>query len=368
MSLGGSGIARHEGLVLFIPLSAPGDRLRVRIVEKKKNFAFAEIVEILQPSNHRINPKCPVFGRCGGCNWQHLSYSEQLHQKQSIVMEQLSRVVDPSTQILPISPSPRELRYRNRIQVHLKGKKWGYFARRSHDLVETEDCWIAEEGLISKLSEVTSSEQPQDQRRVQVTLHQNLQVTVDNDSTDGDDLGFSQVNRFQNENLVKTALDWAEGSWPEIWDLYAGAGNFTFPLSEKFKKAKMTAVELSSASVQAAQAHLRKANVSPQHLKFMLSDVGIFLRRAVLSSGSLIFLDPPRGGCEADVIRSLASQKFSKILYVSCNPATLARDLALLKSSSSRRVSIKRVQAFDMFPQTDHVEVLTELVIDDLPS
>jgi 23S rRNA (uracil1939-C5)-methyltransferase len=301
-----------------------------------------------------------------------LSYPTQLEQKQAIVAEQLSRVLDTdpraATQVLPIVASPREFRYRNRVQVHLTGKKWGYFARRSHDLVETQDCWIAEEDLVSKLNESKDSDKTLDQRRVQVTLHKNLQVTFDQEQAENDDLGFSQVNRFQNENLIKTALDWADGVWPEIWDLYAGAGNFSFPLAQKFRKSRTTAVELSSTSVQKAQALLREGNISPQQMKFVLSDVGIFLKRAIQTPGSLIFLDPPRGGCDPNVIHALAAQACSKILYVSCNPATLARDLTLLKKLTKRRLHIRRVQAFDMFPQTDHVEVLTELVIDDLPA
>lgn len=373
MSLGGAGIARlregkDAGLVLFIPYSAPGDVLRVRITEQKKNFAYAEIVEIVTPSPHRRVAPCPVFGQCGGCNWQHIIYPEQLRQKQAIVEEQLSKVIESSTQVLPTVASAQEFRYRNRIQVHFQDQKWGYYARKSHHLIETRDCLIAEEALIQKLETLGKTES----QRIQVSLQKDLNVVVeDENQTSSDDLGFSQVNRFQNENLIKTVLEWSDPSatetWTEIWDLYAGSGNFTVPLYEKYRKSKITAVELSSQSVSQAQRWIRDNNLSPQKIRFVLADVEQFLKRAKIAPLGLIVLDPPRTGCSPQSIGFLAQQRVKKILYISCNPATLSRDLALLMRARPGASKISRFQVFDMFPQTDHVEVLVELTVDDLP-
>lgn len=377
MTLGGGGIARLQagpdaGLVLFVPFSAPGDVLKVRILEKKKNFGFAEIVEIVTPSPSRVQAPCSIFGKCGGCNWQHLSYPEQLKQKQLIVLEQLTKSVDSKTEVLPIVPSPQELRYRNRIQIHIQGKKWGYFARKSHQLVPTEDCLIAEEPLVEKLNQFSKTAQDS---RYQIALKTDHSVNFEDcsaESEESDGLAFSQVNRFQNEALVKRAIEWSSVGeappWPEIWDLYAGAGNFTFPLFEKHRKSKIIAVELAKKSVESAQNQIRAANISPQKMQFLLSDVEAFLKRGVLANQGLILLDPPRSGCSDGVINFLAAQSFQKILYISCNPATLARDLVVLRSKSRRPLRLNRLQAFDMFPQTDHVEVLAELVVDEIPS
>lgn len=351
LSLGGSGIARHEGQVIFVPFSAPGDLLRVEISTQKKNFSEATIVEVLEASPHRVTPPCSAFGSCGGCNWQHVSYSEQLNQKQKIVEEQLSKFLKSSVAVLPIVPSPQPLFYRNRIQVKRQGHHLGFFARESHDIVDINKCFIAEEALNEKLQKIRATPPPTDLQSIPLGSKES---------------GFSQVNTAQNSNLIKTVLDWASSDrYPEIFDLYAGAGNFSFPLFEKFNRSPLTAVELGQGSCNEAQRKLRDLNFSPKKFRFVMSDVEHFLKRHTIAPSGLILLDPPRVGCTEDVVRSLAHQPFQKILYISCNPSTLGRDLARLLDLSPRRLSLNRVQPFDMFPQTDHVEVLAELVVVD---
>lgn len=352
LSLGGSGIARHEGLVIFIPFSAPGDRLLIKITSQKKSFAEAEIVEILNPSKQRRTPPCPVYGRCGGCNWQHIQYSQQLHEKQTIVEELFLKFLHKNIPILPIIPSPQEWNYRNRIQIKHQNGKVGFYAKKSHTLVEIQNCLIAEPTINEKL--MLAAQSPLSNQRLDSAA----------DDTDNN-FAFSQVNTLQNANLVSTVLQWSENLvFDEIYDLYSGGGNFSFPLLEKNPKSKIIAVELEQESVARAQKIISDKNLSPKRIQYILGDVEFFLKRCLFAKGSLVLLDPPRGGCSEGVMRNLAKQPFQKLLYISCNPSTLVRDLQRLNEYSDNRMRITRVQPFDMFPQTDHVEVLVELFID----
>lgn len=366
LSFGGDGIGRHEGLVYFVPFSAPGDRLRIRVLEKKKNFARAEIVEILNPGSSRIQPPCPVFGRCGGCTWQHVSYEEQLRQKQQIVEEQLRRFLPKGLRIEPIVPSPMPFRYRNRIQLKYDGQKLGFFERQSHNVIDISDCPITEEVLAQEILPLKADLQRQKSGSVaKIELLRTPQDKIEKVFEDFpfESVGFSQVNTEQNKNLVSKTLEWMKNADSSmIYDLYAGAGNFTFPLMHEFPKASLEAVELSEKSVQSAQKTIRDRQLNSRRVKFYLADVELYLKRRPLEDGSLVLLDPPRPGCSESVVRILAGQKLKRIFYVSCNPAALARDLERFKKFGSW--AALRVQPFDMFPQTDHVETLVELGID----
>ncbi|MGZ5279850.1 MAG: class I SAM-dependent RNA methyltransferase, partial [Pseudobdellovibrionaceae bacterium] len=205
LSFGGDGIGRSEGLVYFVPYSAPGDRLKIQVIEKKKNFARAEIVEILKPGPSRVTPPCPVFGRCGGCTWQHVSYEEQLRQKQAIVEDQLKRVLTSNTQILQIIPSPNQYRYRNRIQLKFDGKNLGFFARQSHDIVDIDDCPITEEKLAQEIPPLRTRLMGQKSRsvpRIELLLKPNGTVETVFEDSPYEGVGFSQVNTAQNQNLT----------------------------------------------------------------------------------------------------------------------------------------------------------------------
>jgi 23S rRNA (uracil1939-C5)-methyltransferase len=364
LSFGGDGIARKDGLVYFVPLSAPGDILKVQTTEKKKNFARAEIIEILKPGPSRIAAPCPYFGRCGGCAWQHITYEEQLRQKQLIIQEQLSHHLSSKTEILPIIGSPKSFRYRNRIQLKFDGKNLGFHARQSHQIVDIDDCLITEEIVaaeIPKLKAELKGREAIPKIEVLQTPQGLVQRSFEGSPYEG--VAFAQVNTAQNENLIQTVLKWMEPLEPKmLFDLYAGSGNFSFPLLKKFPKSSMTSVELNEKSVQAANQYLREQNLSPAKIRFYLSDVELFLKRQVLDPEAVMLLDPPRTGCSENTIRYLAVQPLKRIFYISCNPAALARDLGRFKSLGSW--TPVRIQPFDMFPQTDHVETLVELAVD----
>lgn len=376
LAIGGSGIARHDGFVVFVPDSAPGDKLLVEITTKKKNFAEAKIVKILEPGPSRRTPPCPIADRCGGCNWQHVEESEQRQQKQIMVQEILKKFL-PGRELpfLPLQSSPLSLRYRNRIQPKYLRGRFGFFGRRSHEIVEAKDCLITEEKITAEFAKIKSeldakSLNHKETQRLEVYLDQyeNVKWLLMGEEKDG--VGFSQVNRFQNEDLIRTVLDWSKGSnYERIFDLYAGGGNFTFPLAAQYPTQQIIAAELDSKLVQRAKEKIEKDSSLSKRTQFYLSDVESFMKKTKFQPKDLVLLDPPRAGADEAVMTALAKASVEKIIYISCHPASLARDVkyffaAQEQTSSSRKLKVTRIQCFEMFPQTDHVETIAELAVD----
>lgn len=365
MSLHGGAVARHDGLVLFIEFAAPGDLLRVQVTEMRKNLGFAKIIEVLEPSSERKDPPCPVFGHCGGCGWQHLSDSSQTAWKSKLLEETLRKAWPDDFEFLPLIESPKSFRYRNRIQLKKKGPRIGYFAKGSHDLVSIDDCPLAEEAVVEAFPRLQGqapnarAEKKNGFESWEISLNEHGSAEIH--SLDERELFFSQVNRFTNDLLISEVLQWAsESDWSSYWDLYCGSGNFTFPFAERFPKASGFGVELSESGIQKARVESQKRGWSPKKLEFFRADVGLFLSRMTPAPKSLILVDPPRAGLDEKVIKALALSQAERVLYISCNPMSLARDLQRLRAFAPRRWRLKRARGFDMFPQTEHVETLVE--------
>jgi len=376
LAIGGAGVARHDGLVIFVPNAAPGDELLVKITSKKKNFAEAQIVQILTPGPARRAAPCPIADRCGGCNWQHISEEEQRHQKDLVVRETLAKFL-PGMELpfLPLKESPLTLRYRNRIQPKYHRGHFGFFARRSHEIVEAKDCPITEEKLTAEFAKVKSEldkkfRDAKETQRIEMYLDQNEtpQWLLMGEEKEG--IGFSQVNRFQNEDLIKTVLQWSEGAeYSRVFDMYAGSGNFTFPLAEKYRAQKIIAAELDSKLVQKAQEKIQASGSLNKRVQYYISDVALFLKRTRLENQDLVVLDPPRAGADEFVMKALAHASVQKIIYISCHPVSLARDLKYFFETQAqlpgeRKLKLQKIQCFEMFPQTDHVETIAELAVD----
>lgn len=370
LAVGGAGVARHEGFVVFVPLAAPHDELLVEITVSKKNFAEGKILEVLKAGPSRRTPPCPVAMVCGGCNWQQIQEQEQCAQKELLVQETIRKFNPELTfEYLPIRPSPRSLRYRNRIQPKYRAGKFGFFARNSHDIVDIVDCPITENILTDQFAMVRSwiaQKNPKGTQRLEMYLSAQNEVRYGLITDEDDGIGFSQVNRFQNEELVQTALDWAgpsdEQDYPTIYDLYAGSGNFTFPLARKYSKSRIIGVELNPKLVTKAQSDIREAR-----MEFCISDVEKYVLKSKIGPNDLVFLDPPRAGTSQVIMEKLASARPKKIIYISCHPVSLARDLKWFFAAVQAqgvRYKLARIQAFEMFPQTDHVETIAELRVD----
>ena len=400
LAIGGRGVGRQEGLVIFVPDSAPGEQVLVEITLAKKSFAEARIVEILQPSPSRIVPLCPVAGICGGCSWQHIAYDEQLRQKHSLVSEALHKFLKQTVNfnVNPVIPSSREFRYRNRVQLHFapataSGLKTapemrlGFHRRASHDIVAIDDCPITEEILTREFANLRKRLHGQSAGRIELyisrenkavcrepvphtnqpaheSMHLQYLKSGRKQQSELTESPFSQVNTEQNLKLIAYVISILEtselGSDFALFDLYCGNGNFTHPIAERFPDAQVTGVEWNAESVSQAQDYARTQMPNSQ-LRFQQGDVSKFLLNNPLGdqkTNLVVLLDPPRIGCDPHVLHSLAAKKPSLIIYVSCHPVTLARDLSLLNLSE---YDIQQIQPFDMFPQTDHVETVVTL-------
>lgn len=384
LSVGGRGVARHQGLVLFVPDTAPDEDVEVEITYIKKNFAEARVIRILRPSPQRRSAPCPVAGICGGCNWQHVNYSEQLAQKRAIVLESLRRIANIDLEKsgliddFAIVPCPNELFYRNRVQFHHEGNRFGFFKRGTNEIVDIDECLIVEKQIgkeIPRLKQFLASKPP---GRSEVFIDTNGVLQIQKNSSKEEshlEGAFAQVNTLQNENLITKVLEIIRGHLNStsqsnfqtnkfakvIYDFYAGNGNFTFPIASQFPQVRVFSVELNELSVKQAQARLQglvKKLEWKGLIDFCRDDVCKFLKNNPLAPNSVVLLDPPRTGCESDVLNLLLKNNPELIVYVSCNPVTLSRDIKTLTSGG---YVLSEISGFDMFPQTDHIETITVL-------
>lgn len=357
----GPGLARTNRGVVFVDFAAPGDELEVEIIEVKKNFSRARISKILKPSEKRISPPCKYFSFCGGCDWQHLSYPEQLRSKHQLLQELFLRELGFSN-IEEVRESSRQLNYRNRIQVHYSSRGPSFRAKRSHELVSIDHCLIAEDRINEQLVTLKAKVGDRIQLSADSSGGSSGESSAELQTLAEDELSFdfSQVNTGQNQKLHAQVRDWLKDENPsKFLDLYAGSGNFSFLLAECFPKASGIAVESHPISVQKAQAEIRRRKWSSQRLAFLNSTVDAVLGRLETDNKTLIFVDPPRTGLSPAVAQQLSQMSFSRLIYLSCDPVTLARDLKIILSRKT--LALERVIPFDMFPQTSHCEVLVSI-------
>lgn len=350
---GGRGVGRFEGLVVFVGDVVPQDVVKARVSLKKSRLWEAELTEVIKPSPFRRTPPCPVANRCGGCSWQQVSYEQQITQKEKIIRDSLRGLVQYGAwEHLPILQAKDEFHYRNRIQVHFRNGRPGFFAAKSRDLVAIEKCYIADERLNTKLREVQAA----DGTKVEIALNERGEVLVMAGERDPESALFAQVNQAQNEVLKARVLEMisTEADW--VMDLYAGSGNLTFPLAERFPDKSLTAIELSKSAAD------RGRTLSGKYpgLHWLAADVGEGLKQIKnLSGRGLVVLDPPRTGVSQQVCDELLRLRPQQIIYVSCNPTTFARDVEKLVAHG--RYRLEKVQGLDMFPQTEHIELIASL-------
>ena len=340
VAFGGKGVARCDGKVYFIPFVIPGEKVVARVVRDRKKFAEAELLEVLEPSPDRVEPPCPYFGRCGGCAYQHLAYPAQLAIKQHQVEQTLRRVGRlESVPMRPIIPSPNEYGYRNRIRVHVEGGCTGFFAMGSHILVDVERCLIAAPPVNDSLSDLRQTPLPVGD----YTL-----------SARGRGDFFEQTNTEVAAALVEAVRACLGEGRQLLVDAYCGAGFFARRLTDK--AARVVGIEENQFAVDYAR------RAAGEREQYIAGDVALHLGDVLAQAEpaqTTVILDPPAAGIAPRVCDLLLARPPAEIIYVSCDPATLARDLGLLCRSSYRLVS---VTPLDMFPQTAEVEVLAHLV------
>lgn len=360
MAVGGSGIGRIQfngkPVVVFIPYSAPEDELTVKISQVEKNFLIGEIIQIHQKSPHRTDPLCEYFGKCGGCLWQHLKLDSQIAQKELILTDLFKKFLpDVTYSLKPTIQGEQPFHYRNRIQLKQIGSTIGYFKHESHEIVPIQNCQIAEKSLQNLIKDFSTKVKPSKElKKWELKISQNDQVEYYPVGERGEGIAFSQVNRSVNELLVKQVVKLTQQIQPkEITELYAGAGNFTFPIAKELPQASITAVELGGSLTASAVETMKSLKLHKQ-ITFFTTSCENYSNSTKPVSKDFVLLDPPRSGCHADVIRRLATENPEAILYISCHPVSLVRDIKPLMTN----YTIEHLQIFDMFPQTDHFETV----------
>lgn len=368
----GFGLAFADGLTIFVSLAAAGDKLRVKIRETKGKVAFAEIVDILEPSPDRITPRCRHFGRCGGCDFQQLNYQAQLDAKVAIIRDCLRRIgkIDFPAEI-PIIAGQNDFEYRSRAQWHVdtRNRRIGYFKRHSHQVIDAEECPILIKPLQDKLAALRESlpwdefraehveiETASDGKAISVYSSEILEPTesvafeVNSFTYRHDAETFFQGNLSLVGDLIRAAIAGATGT--AALDLYCGVGLFSLALANAFDS--VTGVEGNERSIDFARENLEHSRL--ENVKFFAEDTSEWLAENS-EKFDFVLLDPPRSGAEPAVINAILKLAPKNISYVSCDPATLARDLRLL----SEKYKIESITAIDLFPQTHHVETVVRL-------
>jgi 23S rRNA (uracil1939-C5)-methyltransferase len=382
---GGAGLARHEGRVLLVPFVLPGEQVRVEVERERAGVVEARLVEVLEAAAERIEPRCPHFRRCGGCAWQHAGYDFQLEQKRLILEEVFRRVgkLDPPSAETVSSPA---WEYRNRAQFHLLGGRIGYFAHGSHRLCGVEECPVLSPQLSAALGVlvgmardprfprfVKSLELFGNEAEIQLNVLETgrpvarrffdwcaeriagladgaLEYRAGGDLFRVSGGSFFQVNRLLIELLVECALADAEGE--TAIDLYAGVGLFSLPLARRFRR--VTAVESGGGAGRDLEHNAGRAGL-PVAVRRASAE---FYLLGVAERPDFVLADPPRAGLGKKVVAELLRIAPPRLVIASCDPATLARDLAALTRGGYH---IERLTLIDLFPQTAHIETVTAL-------
>ncbi len=434
LSNDGNGLGRHEGQVVFVANTAPGDVAEVQIVRLAKTHAFGKLLFLHEESPLRAKPDCPVGTMCGGCCFRHLQYAAELSAKEQFVADAFDRILKKQVTLLPILPSPTVLHYRNKVQYPVAQEDenslvYGFYANRSHRPVPCDNCLLqppllnnivkaavqlAENAGIQAYNETTQKgllrhiclRQSNKTKNVLLTFvingnslphskeivdglckqfpeisgmyvntntsHGNVifgphfkllygQSTLDDTLCDVPQMlgpnSFSQVNSLAAEQLFQTARQFA-GLKPEhsLLDLYCGTGVIGLSMAKDCKE--LVGIEIVSEAVESARQSALKMGL--KDVRFLCMDAAQATEQ-LLQEGfcpDVALLDPPRKGCGEAALQPLLKMSPKKIVMISCNPATMARDLAILTQSD---YEIEKVQAVDMFPRTRHVECITLL-------
>ena len=392
---GGEAVGRLDGKAVFVAGGIPGERVRVEITEDARRFSRARLVQVLDPSPDRVAPPCPYYGACGGCHLQHIHYERQLALKTEVVRTQLQRVAGiAEPHVLPMVGMAEPWGYRNQVQLHVRGNAVGYQRPQSHAIVPVDRCLIAH----PLLGTMWPREAPASVERVilragtatgerlalleaatlpdvaALSLPAEVAIAVDlnprlvalrhapwfHERLLGREFRVSARVFFQNNTAGAERLIQQVGAWLELephaalLDAYCGGGAFMLSLLPS--GGRCLGIESSSEAIADARLNARTTGAA-ERAYFEVGDVGRALAQRPVRCDAVV-LDPPRGGCSAEALAGIAATGARRIAYVSCDPATLARDIGRLARDGYR---LERVQPVDMFPQTYHIECVALL-------
>lgn len=367
---GGEGLGRFEGIPIFVARSAPGDRLRARLTERKPDYGRAEIVEILEPGPDRREPPCPYFARCGGCDLQHLEDAAQVAARAAATRETLERLGRLElAENIPVIEGPA-WGYRLRTQLHVEKDddqvEVGYFERGSHRLVPIEACPVCVpelESAILDLRDRPAAEMPQrvdlacgDETLTAAPVIEGFPRGEVSLAVAGQTLAFDARCFFQgNRHLLAPLVECVVGEWTgrQAFDLYGGVGLFALAMAARYER--VTLVESDRIAARYARLNARRNRASSIEVvhSAVESWIGLLPR-----SVDRVIVDPPRAGLSRAIRARLRKRPPQRLTYVSCHPAAMARDLRAL----SDIFLLEELTFFDLFPQTGHMEAVAQLV------
>lgn len=394
-SYGGDGVGRlADGRAVFVPYTITGELVKIRLTDQKKNFARGEVVEVIQPSLQRVTARCVHYGQCGGCHYQHLDYAAQLQTKRAILTDTLRRVGGIHEPEVPeLVASPSQWRYRNHVQYHLtEDGRLGFQAGRSHRVIPVTECHLPLPAIDAAWQQFSMEPMPGLERiAVRAGVEDELQWILDSSTIDLPEVeldvpdsvvhlspagqlvlagssislmrvkdrdfqvsagAFFQVNTEVAGKMVDQVLAWLpEGRMGSLLDLYCGVGLFSAFCADRCDR--LVGVELSDWACQDYAANLDAFD----GVELYQGAAERVLPELDLRPDTVI-VDPPRAGLAENVVHLLAKMQPGRILYVSCDPTTLARDLKLFAADGYH---LEKIQPFDMFPQTFHVETVALL-------
>ena len=373
----GAGIAKPDGWVVFVPFALPGERIRAKVWRNEANCSHADLVEILEPSPDRIEPHCRHFTTCGGCQYQHLPYEKQLEWKTRQVRELLLHMVGIEEEVNPTIPSPKQWGYRSKITPHFQRPKPGEdfpigfleFNRRTR-LVDVYNCPIAMDEINEALQPIRDDvkRRAAEYKKGATLLLRATENRVETDhrapvSEKVGDLKFNflagdffQNNPFILDSFTGHAAEQAKGpNQKYLLDAYCGSGLFGLTVAKNFEQ--VVGIELSETSADWARRNAKTNGI--ENASFIASSAeALFADITFPSEQTSVLIDPPRKGCSVDFLNQLFAFGPSRVVYVSCNPATQMRDL---KSFLEKGYKIESIQPFDLFPQTRHLECVIAL-------
>lgn len=372
----GMGVARVDGWVVFVPYCLPGETVKAKVYRNEKNFSQADLVEVITPSPDRVTPQCPLFTECGGCQYQHFSYPAQLAWKTRQVEELMKHMAGMIFPVNSCHPSPQQWGYRSKITPHYQKPRdaeefmpIGFLAQgRRSQILDVPQCPIAMQEINEALPAVREKTRRHPGKKggtllLRATVDQagNRQVETDNNAIVTEVCGdlrydflageFFQNNPFILEEFVGYVAQ--QACLPEtqyLIDAYCGSGLFALSLAKKF--AQVAAVEVSEAAVNWARKNAEKNGIS--NASFLAASAeAIFADITFPAAQTTVVIDPPRKGCTQEFLDQLIAFRPRRVVYVSCDPATQVRDLAILRDAG---FTLTTVQPFDLFPHTRHVE------------
>ncbi len=358
IAFGGEGVARIDDFVIFVPFVHLGEEVEIELIEVKKRFGRARLLSVQKPSPDRVQPECRYFGECGGCQYQHIAYSAQLSIKHKQICDIFERIgqLDPS-KVAAVLPCPEPYHYRNRIMIRSQWDKFkqglniGFIRAENRLVVDIEECKIAESALNQEIQHVRRNPPPKGGLKVVLRIPP-AGWEVPKDS-------FFQNNFFLLPKLVEVVRNcFVQSESRYLVDVYCGVGFFSLELAGQAES--FLGVELDALAIKAARKNA--INQGRANGEFVAGAAEVLLPSLLprfAPDKTTVLLDPPRTGLRPEMLEVLQTVRPAQIIYVSCHPATMARDLNILCATGVYRVA--QVVPLDMFPQTTHIECVADV-------